>query len=157
MDLRVKTPIVGKFGNRFIKFEGNEFKSMLEKRTYQILKEAGFAPKYEPTVYEIFPGFKLNDSIVFYKPYKSTQKTLSKRRVSFAPITYTPDFIFEYHGYLLIFDAKGKANDTYPMKVKMLLYKLFVEAGKQVVFFEPHSLRQVKQSVEIIKNLPYTH
>ena len=36
-------------------------------------------------------------------------------------ITYLPDFYFTYKEYEIYFDTKGKANDVYPLKKKIIL------------------------------------
>jgi len=146
--------MANKYNNKQILFEGINFKSLLEKRTYEILKEAGFRPLYEPSAYSLLKPFSLGESVKLYKP-SGKEKTLSLYKRSIQGITYTPDFVFEYKGHLVFFDTKGKVNDTYPLKLKAFL-SLQVKTSKlPVLFFEPHSLRQVKQTVEILKNLPY--
>lgn len=143
-----------KYGNRKILYEGIEFKSMLEKRTYELLMAEGFNPKYEPTTFPLLKPFSLGESIKMFKPYKK-EKTLSLYKRSIMGTTYTPDFIFDYRGYKVIYDTKGKVNDTYPIKIKFFLNLLLQTSEMPILFFEPHSLRQVKQSIEILKTLPY--
>ena len=144
---------MSKYKNKFHIFEGIEFKSNLEKRAYQIYTEAGFNPQYEPIKYELMASHRLSDYTLFYKPHKMTLQCSSKVLRS---ISYTPDFIFTYKGIKIIVDTKGKPNETYPLKLKLFLAQLDKDENTgPVVFFEPHSVRQIKQSVEIIKNLTY--
>lgn len=141
-----------KYKNRFILFEGCQFKSMLEKRAYQIYREAGFNPEYEPTTFTIWDKHVLPATVMFYKPFK---KSLSNARKTLLAITYTPDFIFRYRNAVIIVDTKGVPNETYPMKLKMFLKHCGEIYDCPVYFFEPHSILQIKQSVHIIKNIPY--
>ena len=143
-----------KYGNRKILYEGIEFKSMLEKRTYELLMAEGFNPKYESTTFPLLKPFSLGESIKMFKPHKK-EKTLSLYKRSIMGTTYTPDFIFDYRGHKVIYDTKGKINDTYPIKIKFFLNLLLQTSEMPILFFEPHSLRQVKQSIEILKTLPY--
>lgn len=143
-----------KYNNKHITFDGYDFKSLLEKRTYQLLKEAGLNPKYESETFRLLEKFALEDKVLLYKP-RGVEKTLSLNKRTILGTTYTPDFIFEYRGHKVFYDTKGKVNDTYPIKLKFFLLLQLQISEKPVIFFEPHSLRQVKQSIEILKNLPY--
>lgn len=141
-----------KYLNRIIEYDGLQFKSTLEKRAYQIYTEAGFNPKYEPTMFTIWPKHVLNGNVTCYKPFK---RKLSNTRRTLGAISYTPDFMFTYKGAIIIIDTKGKPNETYPMKFKMFLKHCEEIYDCPVYFFEPHSITQIKQSVTIIKNIPY--
>jgi hypothetical protein len=141
-----------KYNNKNITHEGITFKSILEKRAYQLYKEAGFTPQYEPDIFTIWDKHVLSDNVFIFKPYK---KSLNKSKRTLLAITYTPDFIFEFKGNLIIVDTKGQPNDTYPLKLKMFLKFCDEKLDKKVYFFEPHNIGQIKQSIEIIKQLPY--
>lgn len=141
-----------KYLNKTIEYDGNLFKSTLEKRAYQIYKDAGLNPQYEPLTFPIWPKHVLKSNVNCYKPYRGQ---LSNARKTLAAITYTPDFMFTYKGAMIIIDTKGKPNETYPMKFKMFLKHCEELYDCPVYFFEPHSITQVKQSVTIIKNIPY--
>lgn len=143
-----------KYNNKKITFDGINFKSILEKRTYELLKEAGFNPQYEPQAYVLLEAFRLVEKVKLYKPY-GREKSLSLSKRGVGPMTYTPDFVFEYRGYTVFYDTKGKVNDTYPLKLKLFLALQLQISKNSVIFFEPHSLKQVKQSIEILKTLPY--
>lgn len=143
-----------KYHNKQILYEGIAFKSTLEKRTYELLMAEGFKPEYEPTTFPLLKSFSLGEHIKMFKP-RNKEKTLSLYKRSIMGTTYTPDFIFDYKGYKIIYDTKGKVNDTYPIKVKFFLNLLLNTSEMPVLFFEPHSLRQVKQSIDILKTLPY--
>ena len=63
-------------------------------------------------------------------------------------MTYTPDFV----GTDWIMETKGRANDLYPLKLKM--FRKFMEGNpKYKMFMEPHNIKQILQCIELIKNL----
>lgn len=137
-----------KYNNKTIVYDNIHFKSQLERRTYQILKENGFNPDYEPHTYILSDKFILNENLLLYKPYKNK---LSCKRKTILQLTYTTDFEFLYKDHLIIYDTKGMPNDTYPIKLKLFLSLL--NTGEKILFFEPHNLIQVRQSIDILKNL----
>ena len=142
----------GKYGNVLVTHEGINFKSTLERRAYQLYTEAGFKPQYEPEAFVIWDRHVLSEKVTLFKPFK---RILSNGRKTLLSITYTPDFIFVYKGNTIIIDTKGKPNDTYPLKIKMFLKHCETAIPGNVYFFEPHNIRQIRQSIDIIKQLPY--
>jgi hypothetical protein len=66
--------------------------------------------------------------------------------------TYTPDFTFEYHGALIIIEAKGFENDVFPLKKKMFRGVL-EHLNQNAIFFEIYTKKQLLQAIEIIKKL----
>lgn len=135
-------------------FEGIKFKSKLEVTCYKKLVAAGFVPKYESETYYLLLPFSLT-KVRYFCPYPTNSKNFIEYPRQIARITYTPDFIFNYKGYHVIFDVKGQQNDTYPIKKKIFL-SLLENAGKydKVLFFEPHSTRHITESIELLKSLP---
>ncbi|NCD07018.1 MAG: hypothetical protein EOL97_12945, partial [Spirochaetia bacterium] len=61
---------MSKYLNKIINYDEINFKSILEKRAYQLYKEAGFNPKYEPTSFIIAEKLILDKNVKFYKPFK---------------------------------------------------------------------------------------
>ena len=98
------------------------------------------------------------ENIIIYAPKKlgvgKYDKNLELSNKTILSITYTPDFIVIKDNYKIYFDVKGKENDTYPIKKKMFL-KLLEEKNDSInyIFFEPHSIKQMLQAIEIINNL----
>lgn len=123
------------------------FKSKLEAVVYKTLTENGFAPKYESTKYIIWEGGK--PTVPFFN--KDAKTGLLKRDTKvLLPITYTPDFEFEYDGILFIIEVKGLENEVFPIKKK--LFRKYLETLTQpVVYFEIYSKRQLLEAIEIIK------
>lgn len=131
--------------------DGIFFKSKLELACYNILKEAGFNPKYESKTFTLAEGFKL-ESI---KYYTAKNKEIVNDSSKIRAITYTPDFIFRVGNKMYIVEAKGHPNDVYPYKRKLFLKgvnDLFKDSDDKVYFIEVFNQRQMKSVVEKIKN-----
>nr|DAI45473.1 MAG TPA: Endonuclease [Bacteriophage sp.] len=132
-----------------IEYNGIKFKSKLEAAFYKLLIEAGFEPQYEQRTYLLWEGYK--PTIPFYTKDKKT-KLLKLKDTKLKNITYTPDFTFNYNGRLIIIEAKGKENDTYPLKRKLFRGLLECVASDNPLFFEVFSQKQLLQAIEIIKS-----
>ena len=132
-----------------LEYDGIQFKSKLEKMAYQTLRENDLPVEYEPKKFIIWEGFK--PTVPFYDKDKVTRmlKLDSKKLVS---ISYTPDFLIKYNGYLVVLEMKGALNDTYPIKRKMFR-KWLEENEPKSVYFEIYTKKQLLQAIEIIKNL----
>lgn len=132
-----------------LEYDGVTFKSKLEKMIYQILKENGFPVEYEPNKFVIWEGFR--PTIPFYNKDKITRMLkLEKKKI--IDVTYTPDFVFIYNGYLVIIEAKGFENDCFYLKKKMFRKWLECHYPKSI-YFEIYTKKQLLQAVEIIKAL----
>lgn len=132
-----------------IEYNKIRFKSKLEAAFYKLLIEAGFEPQYEQRTYLLWEGCK--PTIPFYTKDKKT-KLLKLEDTKLRNITYTPDFTFNYNGRLIIIEAKGKENDTYPLKRKLFRGLLESLAPNNLLFFEVFSQKQLLQAIEIIKS-----
>ena len=125
------------------------FKSKLEVTIYKELLRAGFNPKYEEQKFIIWEGIK--PTKLFYNRDIKT-KMLKLDMGKMRDITYTPDFTFKYKKYLIIIEAKGFENDTFPIKKK--LFRGLLETMKTpVIYFEVYTKKQLVQAIEIIKSL----
>lgn len=143
------------------------FKSVTEKRFYNILLQHGFNPQYEPKTFTLWDGFQP------ITPYydKETDKQVAKRLeegVNDCPskmlvqktgkivgIRYTPDFYFKYNGLNVYIEAKGIENDVFYIKKKMFLHyldQLYTKSGERSIYFEVYTKKQLLQAIEIIKN-----
>lgn len=145
-----------KYKNVFITYDNIQFKSKLEVSCYKILKENGFNPEYEPIKIKIFEGNTLK--INGYIPNKSTRDL--EKLTSILPITYKIDFFFtkklDNRTVYIFIEAKGKPNDVYPIKKKMLLSYLnnsYSTSPENIYFFEVHNIKQINQCVQIIKSI----
>ena len=132
-----------------IEYNGIKFKSKLEAAFYKLLIEAGFEPQYEQRTYLLWKGYK--PTIPFYTKDRKT-KLLKLEDTKLRNMTYTPDFTFNYNGRLIIIEAKGKENDTYPLKRKLFRGLLESVASDNPLFFEVFSQKQLLQAIEIIKS-----
>lgn len=143
------------------------FKSIIEKRFYNILLQHGFNPRYEPKTFTLWEGFQP------ITPYydKETDRQVAKRLeegVNNCPsrmlvqktgklvgIRYTPDFYFKYNNLNVYIEAKGIENDVFYIKKKMFLHyldRLHLEKGEKSIYFEVYTKKQLLQAIEIIKN-----
>lgn len=145
-----KTPITRKVVNKKVQgaqavtVDGINFKSKLEVFCYKKLKEHNIPFQYEGVKFLLFEGFKPNFHSYF--PDKTGTMTIDVTKIR--DTTYTPDFV----GSNWIIETKGKANDVYPVKLK--LFRKWLEGNsKYKMFLEPHNQAQVLQCIEIIKQI----
>lgn len=152
---------MNKFKNQNSTFNDINFKSKLEISCYKKLIEAGFNPEYEKQKFVLFNGFRLPENVAYFTQLKTNNEgkihTIFKNDTrKIRDITYLPDFYFTYKEYEIYFDTKGKANDVYPLKKKLflnMLNNIAIQTGKKYLFFEPHNVKQIKESILIIQNL----
>ena len=139
-------------GNRKIKnarrmtFDGIEFKSELEVRLYKTLKEANINCQYEQKTFNLTPGIRPT------KPFyvRSKSKGFHLDTTPIKAITYTPDFTFVFNDILVIIEAKGFANDVYPLKRK--LFRLCLERSPlNVMFFEVKTKKDLMDAIKIVQ------
>lgn len=130
-------------------YQGILFKSLLERNTYKTLKDAGFDVQYEPLKISIWDGFK--PTVSFYNKDSKTHglKLDTKKLID---ITYTPDFVFTYNGFLIFIETKGFENDSFPIK-KKLFRKYLEEECPDSIYFEIFNKKQLLQAIDIIKKL----
>lgn len=132
-----------------LEYDDIYFKSQLEKMIYQTLREQGFPVKYEPHKFVLWQGFR--PTVPFYDKNKYTRmlKLESKKIID---ITYTPDFVFTYNGFLVIIEAKGMENDCFYLKKKMFR-KWLEDNHPKSIYFEIYTKKQLLQAISIIQNL----
>lgn len=132
-----------------LEYDDISFKSKLEKMIYQTLKEQGFPVKYEPYRFIIWDGFR--PTVPFYNKDKATRmlKLENKKIIS---ITYTPDFVFEHNGFLVIIEAKGMENDRFYLK-KKIFRKWLEDNHPKSIYFEIYTKKQLLQAIDIIRDL----
>lgn len=131
-----------------LEYEGTTFKSKLEVLIFRTLREKGFPVEYEPRKIAIWEGFK--PSVPFYDKNNMT-RMLSLQMKKLMDITYTPDFMFKHKGHLIIIEAKGFVNDTFPIKKK--LFRAWLEDHPESIYFEIYTKKQLLQAIDIINNL----
>ena len=129
------------------------FRSKLEVSCYKKLETSGLKFKYfeyEPEKIILWEGSKISNIDVYVPSKNKKLKSLKGKKL--INITYTPDFKLIYKDYIIYYDIKGFSNDTYPMKKKMFIQYLN-NKGSNFIFFEPHSVTQMLETIEIIKKL----
>ena len=111
--------------------DGIKYRSKLEARCAQILKENNISFEYEPLKIEYIPKFE------YYG---------EKYRAAF----YTPDFIVDKQ-YIL--EIKGWKTDVYKYKKKLVLLKLLKDINyTKYRFFEIKTITQLKQWIKQYKD-----
>lgn len=129
-------------------YDNIEFKSKLEMYCYKALVREGIPASYEKRSIELLPSFK--DSAPFYKTWGKSE--LLERTANVPSITYTPDFEDNlenpYYGFFI--EVKGRANDRYPLTVKLFRkWRNKTECNKD--FFELKNEAEVETAIQIIK------
>ena len=132
-----------------LEYEGIQFKSKLEKMAYQTLKNHNLPAEYEPRKFIIWEGFK--PTVPFYnKDIHTRMLKLEDKKI--INISYTPDFLIEYNGYLVVIEAKGMENNCFYLKKKMFRKWLEKHEPKSI-YFEIYTKKQLLQAIDIIKDL----
>ena len=117
-----------------VTINGVKYRSKLEARCAQILKENNISFEYEPLKIDYIPKFE------YYG---------EKYRAAF----YTPDFIVD-NKYIL--EIKGWKTDTYRYKKKLVLLKLLKDNNyTKYRFFEIKTITQLKQWIKDYKDKKY--
>lgn len=124
-------------------YDGITFDSSLEVYCYKQLKANNIDFKYTATTYILTMPFTfISDS---YEPDKKRGLLLSKRSPKMQPIKYTPDFV----GNNWIIETKGRANESWPLRLK-LFKKFLTDNSIKYALFIPKNQKQVDQCIEII-------
>lgn len=137
--------------------DGITFDSHLEAACYRELKSAGIEFEYNSNTYEIFPGVRLNKVNFIESKVKNRgyHQYFNKKgeKLKLVAVKYTPDFVIKSIDDTPIFiETKGRANDVYPYKRRMFFKKLEDDNTiKEAYFFEPRTVKQIKESIEQIK------
>lgn len=153
-------------GNKKIKnakndvLDGIKFKSRIEKNVYQKLKDYGVTASYEKTTFPLQYSFKPTKPLITKNKFKKLSKNVipvkdlcvyDNRLVK--PITYTPDFVFDYNGKTIVIEVKGFANDTFPIKFKLFRYLLETDELYKECNIEIWLIYTVKQLEECLNHL----
>ena len=125
-----------------VEYDGIKFKSKLELTIYKALKEKGLNPLYECNKFILQEGFRPS------KPYylKGICPKTASGYAKIIQITYTPDFTVEYGDKILFIEAKGKQNDSYPIKRKLFLK--YLESMSNSYFMEVYSKKDLLESLK---------
>ena len=145
--------------------DGIKYRSKLEARCAQILKENNISFEYEPKTFELVPGFI--PSIPYYdeetpkqrlKRLKNGSKVIEKSLIAktskIISLKYTPDIYVKYNNLDIWIEVKSIENDVFYIKKKLfikLLSEEFTKSGKKAMYFEVHSIAQLKQAIKIWK------
>lgn len=139
-------------------YNGIQFKSRLEMKTYIILNEKGFNPQYEAQTFSLWEGRKFAIPCYdLHKDRKLKRAVWGSNPYKTISIKYTPDFILSVkdssdNERMIIIECKGMQNDVYPYKKKLFLDYL-EKNHPDSIFFEVHTQKQLKSAIEIINSL----
>lgn len=125
--------------------DGINFKSQLEATIYKTLVSNAITPEYEKRKFEFVP--RLRPTVPFFNRVK---KVFGLEMKPLHPITYTPDFTFEYDGMLIVIEAKGFENDVYPVK-KNLFRRYLEDLPQYSMYFEIRTKKELLEALRIIK------
>ena len=132
-----------------IVIDGITFRSTLEGRMYQLLKEAGIKAKYEGKTYTTFKAITYEGDC--YERAQRRSKDMAYRR-GVSPVRYTPDFIGEDEEWFI--EVKGRANESFPLRWK-LFKKMLQDDGKSPMLFKPTTVKDCKQVIQILIDKGY--
>lgn len=132
---KVKKAKVARKGRKHVNaiacsYNGIAFKSGLERFTYIELEANGLNPAYEPERWIILPAFT-------YKGEK------------IRGISYRADFVFFYNGIKYILETKGRANEAWPNRLKLIKIYLLNHIDWEYVILKNEV--EVKQYIQKIK------
>lgn len=124
--------------------DGIKFKSTLEADMYEKFKELGIDVKYEEKTFTLLDSFRSPQ--IFYN------RSSKGFKADFRPvrqITHTPDFTYyNESGVLVIIEAKGYENDSYPTKRSFLRNLI---ALSDCMYFEVRTLKELEIAVKRAK------
>lgn len=124
---------------------GINFKSRLEVTIYRTLVENGITPEYELKTFEFVP--RIRPTMPFFN---RIGKAFGLDMRPIRPITYTPDFTFEYNGILVVIEVKGFENDVF--YIKKNLFRRYIEnLGRYSIYFEIRNKKELLEALRIIK------
>lgn len=144
-------------------YDNIQFDSKLEISCYQLLKDNNIPFEYGGFKAVLFPKFRL-EKVRYFQAMYSKKKlvgygeyhTKKDEKQSFTQVTYTPDFKIEFGKYIIYIETKGNPNDVYPYKRRLFLHMCEQEikgTDYELFFFEPRNVRQIKESINVIKEL----
>jgi hypothetical protein len=132
--------------------DGIEFKSNLEGRMHELLKEAGIPNKYEGKEYVILEPISYPIECYERTP-KRDAELKDKRRI--LAMKYTPDFVGpDPENPEFVIETKGFANESFPLRWKMFKH-MVNNSGNAPMLFKPMSVADCRQVVEILKAKGY--
>jgi len=95
--------------------DGIKFASGLEKYMYIALKKAKIKADYEGRTFELVPSFE-NVFASFERQSNGKGEYKNRGNKKILNIKYTPDFV----GKDFIIETKGRANESFPIRWKLL-------------------------------------
>lgn len=128
------------------KFNNIQFKSILEKNCYVVLKQANLTVEYESETFVLILGKRVIKPYIHYKSGIPIIEENAKLR----DIGWTPDFIVTNEkGNKFVVESKGQINDIFPLKLKIFRHHLDELDYKAIIIV--NSKKDCVKAVEYIK------
>ena len=133
-----------------------------------IIGERGVGKTYGAKKFCIKNYINKNDEFVYLRRYKTEfqgheltvngskviEKSLIAKTSKIISLKYTPDIYVKYNNLDIWIEVKSIENDVFYIKKKLfikLLSEEFTKSGKKAMYFEVHSIAQLKQAIKIWK------
>ena len=103
---------------------------------------------------EIDYEYKIRISSTTKNGSKVIEKSLIAKTSKIISLKYTPDIYVKYNNLDIWIEVKSIENDVFYIKKKLfikLLGEELIKSGKKSMYFEIHSIKQLKQAIEIWK------
>lgn len=124
-------------------YDGIKFDSQLEIFCYKSLKEANLEFEYTNTTYTIVDAFECTGDS--FEADKRKGPSVYKKSKKLQSIKYTPDFV----GENWIIETKGRANELWPMRLK-LFKKYLTDNNLKYDIYIPSNRFQVQECIKMI-------
>ena len=148
-------------GAKKVFYAGIQFQSILEVNFYKYGKEElGYPLQYESYVTKLIP--KLELTCFFCAPIPKSKDFFKRTNLldidKILATAYSPDFYFPWKNKLgediyIWIETKGHPTPEYLIKRKLFLAYIDKKYGNKAYFYEPHTLIQIKQAFDKIKDL----
>lgn len=126
-------------------YDGYDFKSKFELKTYKRLKEAGYNPVYEGLRLTLIKGSKTSGLA-----YTTSKKHGLHPCKSVREMTYTPDFTFDVRDKKILIECKGFKTHEYELKRKLLFTQSYMET---MIFFEIVTNKDLEEMINKLSEL----
>lgn len=126
-------------------FNNIQFRSILEKNCYIVLKQSNLIVEYEAVKFILFTGCETTKPLVYYK---SSVEIIEKGKLR--NMTWLPDYIVtNSKGHKFVVEAKGNPNDLFPLKLKM--FRASMENLEYKAVIVVNSKRDCQKAITYIK------
>jgi len=111
---------MNKYGNHRIENAEGVFDSKGEWLRWCFLKDAQRRGEISGLRRQV--TFTLVPPVHYFKTVHLKTKDRQEKRVWTREVTYTADFVYDYHGETIVEDFKGMPNDRWPIKKALMAF-----------------------------------